>query len=420
MGNFRLVTGDPAYYNSMAFGTITVPSENALYLRSGLGDGRVSQPFRFNVPGTDDYITVDANRALNPGLGTWVSGTPTSWFEAGTVVETTTAGEFRTTPASKHSPSGQLFQDIIVRPGQSMNLDAWARISTTGATAAIQILLRDTNQYLTSGSVWTTTNSVTASTTSTPGFVNLTRAFTLPSFAECGYRDTVKLRIILINSGGSEFAFFDDVTLYPGVDTAAIFGHNIDSSIVAELHSSQNGLFAGDDILQATMTKNVPSFYTVLGSVQYSRHWRFRLAGTNVVGLDGVVPIQIGEAFIGQTYQPLGMYSPGQVQRFVYDHYGTETRSGEVWAKRASRHRRRAPFVFPFVWPSQAEFDEALAFWDRAEGRLWPAIAIPDTALPGVMHGRVGNVFSAARELPSLYVDGEIEFVESPFAVFSS
>src|SRR3972149_6179277 len=85
MGYIKVLAGPKV--NILERGLVTSSSENALFPRPLLYDGRPSRPFRFAAAAANDHVTVDTCLTQDPGFESWIDATtPEKW------VKTTSGG----------------------------------------------------------------------------------------------------------------------------------------------------------------------------------------------------------------------------------------------------------------------------------------------------------------------------------------
>lgn len=412
MGTARAFTG--RYANILERASLSSSgAANSLYPLARLVDLQPDKDARANAAGADDTITGDVNLTTNPGLGSWSGGAPAGWTVIGTVVETTTAGEFRTTPAAKITGnSSALQQDVTVRAGQKLTLEAFARISAANAVGSVVIQNRHTGKYLTSGGAWQAGSTSCGSTTST-SFTNIGLPFQVEDYGACGDKNEVTLRIQLVASGdAAQFAFFDDILLLPGFDFMAVFGHNLDPLITPQFRTSTDNFSASDENQTTGSGSFQPyAFYLGLSSVVYRRYLRLKMVGTNVTG-----PWSIGEWFAGQMVTPVQQYE--SIDWTPYRQWNRQQSRNPV-GKRFGHRRTLYPIQglsLSYHFDTQAQLDDAFDIWDRAQGGTWPVVIVPDIDRPEVIHGFLPDSFSISRELTAYYTGLEISIEGSPFA----
>lgn len=417
MGTLRIASGQK--WNAFERGTITVSSEHSQLLKKYLADGRTNRPYRAAAAAvTDLLITLDANFYANTPLSTWSGGVPANHSKTGTVVETTVAEEVRGGSAAKISPAGRLFltNDLLFKTGRSYQVDAWARVDSTGGQAELEVYNPVTNKYLTTGGAWSATQQSCTSMTSTT-YAQQQRSFAVEGFGACGFRDTVPLRITMLNASGSGFAFFDDVTVYPGINCASLHGIRLEAAIAVQVRDSDDN-FAGADNLRTTMTQPLrsPSDY-VLFAIAYRRYWRFKFVGTTVEAFEAT------EAVLTEVIQPTQHYETPRVGESRFDQLAATTPGGERHIHKRSKFMvRRRTFRYSFAGVgAQAAHDNARElFFDRPEGESWPALVITDTDLPEVMYARLLSSWAQTNLQADYITDVVVDVDEMPFASSAS
>jgi hypothetical protein len=424
----RVFTGNPDYYNAYARGILTFAgAANSLYPASRLYDWDPSKEARFNAASLDDMITLDgsiitnAARTVDEGkLNGWTGAGPDGWTKSvsgtGAVSQESTVvrsgSSARIEPGS--SGTAAFYRDFTVRSGQPMSVEAWLRGGAGSGVARAEVQIRETGHYLTSAGAWQVAQADWATESGTGAFAQKTRTFTVEGYSTTRH-DTVTLRVRFYVTVVSGTAYVEDVALWPAIDTLVICGHNIDAVITVQLRSDTDGTFSANEVLEATLTQHVPSFYVVLVAPVYRRYWRIRFAGTNTSAY------RFGEAILGASTAPLEMFEAPILWRPSWDRRWTKTDSGKRFGYKRSKLKRRYP-TFSFHYVSQALYDDAMAIWDRAEGGTYPVVVIPDTNRPEVIHGFIPDELPHAQEQPeqgsmkAYYRDLEIPIDESPFA----
>lgn len=430
MADFRGLFGQR--YNMLEGRIITLVSgtENPLYPRSRLWDGRPSQEFRFNTAVANCLIRVDANAIVN-ALGTVDEGKFNGWTASGpdgfTKVVTGTGAvsqentivrsgsSVRIEPGS--SGTAALIRDRVVRAGEIWNIEAWPRGGAGAGVLRCEVQNLDTKKYLTSGGLWQTAQVDWTTENNAADFVQKLRSFTVESFAQCGWRDTVTLRFKFYNTVANSSAYIEDFAFWPaGIDLVAIFGHNLDPSIDVQVVADEDPAYGSVTNLASLTPWPVPSGYLYLGSPQNFRYWQVGLIGTNVN------PIEIGELVLAQTFAPSRHPNFGYELSYLQDDIASETPGGELHVVQTAKHERRT-FALPFRYGggSHAQFDEARdEIFRRSRGRVHPLVLIPDTDRSDILHGRRARTFKVLRTFLHTYDEADLTVVESPFASTSS
>lgn len=400
-------------YNLFETGlNLTVTSEDAFYPKSRIYGRRPIQPFRFASAGVGgDSITIDGNRLRNGDLNSWTAGAPVDWVETGTVDETTTAGEFRSGSAAKIAALSRITQEFTARAGERIVINGWRRISATATFEARLINVQTGRRW--NGTTWADADNTFLSDSSNTTYTEYAATTaTVEAFA-AAERDTYTLRLDIRNAGIGGNAFADDWAIWAEVDFAAIFGHNIDATVPAQLRSSTDN-FSASDVLQATMTKAQPSFYTTITTSAH-RYWRLRFFGTNHEA------IRIGEAVIGQ-YRTMTrkMSDAGIDMQYVENDNAAESETGELLVVSRADHERRI-IGLEFDFTSHAEFEEGRdEVFRRSRGRAHPLIVVPDSSRPDVIFGHIENRWKARRVLDTLYRENVLYITEAPFPIVTS
>ena len=423
MGSIRVLAGRK--FNPLERGIVTVSSEDALFPRSLLYDGRPSRPFRFAAAGTNDHVTVDTCLTQDPGFESWVDATtPEKWTKSisgtGSVDREATIVDSGTyackLAVSTDVGLAMVEQFVWARAGEDLYVSARGRAA--GVTL-LQLYVGNvrTGKWLTSGSGWGNTFLPFATTLAT-SFQTLALAFQVEGMDAC-LEDVVPLRLIarFANPANSpEAAYVDNFRLLPAIDFASIHGHNIDRAVDVELRSSSDPTFASST-LRATLTKRIPAFYGLLGSpVSTDQHWRFLFGGGGISAINSV-PISLGEVVLGRALTLARRPDYGWEIKRLRPDVATETPTGEVYSSRQSKWSRRVlGMQFKFFATTEME-QQAEEVFERCEGRGQPLVIVPDDTRPEVLHGRIDRSWAAKRRLVNAYDDTSLIVSESPFEV---
>lgn len=306
--NFIYLAG-PSFNRVSLSNNISATSEDTDSPVSNIGVGRPGRSFKFAASATDDLITIDMNMLSNGSFETWtLTSVPDDWTDSSDtsvpVTEETTLivdGSSAIKLGTDEVEQASVYQDHLVAGGTVMTYIVYLRVGPTGgdATASLKIEDRSASQWLNSSGTWQDADTDAASTTSatgpeTNGYTKFTDTFTVQGPAD---RVTC-LRVIAKSIGVNGPGYADGIVLWPhlDIDFASIHGHNLDAGVTAVQLRSKATAFtasASDGTLEATMTKNMPSFFTNLGTAVSRQFWRFVFVGQNQL------PIEIGEAVLG-------------------------------------------------------------------------------------------------------------------------
>lgn len=421
MGTLRIGSGQK--WNIFERGSLTVSSEHAQLTKARLIDGRPVRAYRAASAVADLLITCDGNIVLNGGLDSWPAGLPDNWTVsttgAGSVVaaeatiKVAGANSARLTTGDVAGADARIIQDIEVRSGESRREEIQIRGDLTGV-ARIRVQNLVTGNYLTSTGTWSATPQDWA-TRSAGTFNNETREYAVESFAACGQRDLVTLRIIAYNATQNTTVYVDECYDWSAFNCAALIGpSNILPYQAVQFRSSTDN-FAASDTLEGTFTNPLPSpsAYHLLGSSIYRRYSRIKIAGTPRSA------IEICEAAVCQVVQPTQHYEAPRPGDSRFDQLAATTPGGERHVHKRSKlkvRRRTLRYSFAGVGAQAAHDNARELFFDRPEGESWPALVITDTDLPEVMYARLFNSW-AQTDLQSDYItDVVVEVDEMPFA----
>jgi hypothetical protein len=391
MSNILVLAGERFnLFSRVPAANVVVSDEDALYAKDRLGDGRPFWPFRFGTLGADRQITIDGNLLINSVIGSWTAGTPASWTEAnasgGDVVETTVGAEVHggTGSAAKFVPgasgTAQLQQDVIVRAGERLNIEAWLLSDGTGGVMRFRIYNPHSAHYLKTDGTWASTTE-DLFTEAGGNYSQKTKAFTVESQATLRSELTT-LRIIGICNSANKVGFLDDVTLWPDLDFASVHGHNLDAGIVAEWRHSTDAFGSSNDLVGgAAVPVYRPSFYSAPATGSTRRWHRLKAVGTNSAAAGA---IYYGEAVLGQRLSLVAHPAfPMRIEPMLPTLRG---RMG-VSANLIELHGRAIPrrLTLPFDYAGIPEYQEARdAVYQRTLEGFHPLVIVPDDADPEV------------------------------------
>jgi hypothetical protein len=308
--------------------------------------------------------------------------------------------------------TSSIYQDVVVRSGQTLNIEMYARVV---APAAIELEVKNlhTGNYWDGGS-WSSTQASLFSNATVGSFGQSTASFTVESFNVCE-SDLVTLRITVMNSVSSSTGYAEDVSLWPaGTNFCGIFGHNVDKSVLLRLRGSTDN-FGGSNVLVATLSKTQPSLYATFNAANY-RYWRLEAVGANHE------TIWYGEYVLAQTVTLQRDYNYGSGLTFLQDAIRQRVPGGTVRTHALGARPRRV-FGATFDYFDEASYEEARdELVLRARGTVDPIIIIPDDSVNDtVIFGRrVSDSWSTTRSLTTHRVGGEIEIEEDAFPIWVS
>ena len=394
------------------------PALDAILGVGSLYDGRAKTITKFGSLVADSKVTIDL--ALFAGaFETWGGGAPAGWTKTtsgtGTVVETVVGAEVRSGSAAKGnkgSGTAQLSRTITVRVGERLTLDVWLRIAAAGQSK-VQIYDVLTHKYLTSGGAWQTGATYCASEVASTNYVNTVRTFTVEDW-QAHQANTTQLRILWEDTGaggGSDFAFVDDLYVYPTWNFCSIHGHNIDAGTAVELRSD-TAAFAGAGTLEATLTNRVPSFHAYLSAPVGKRWARVTLVGTN-----SAIPY-LGELVIGYAETAARKIKDGWEVREMESQVRNVSPVGEVFALNRTQFTRRA--IRPtFKALSDAQWREGRDdIFRRCRGGANPLVIVPMDDEDVVLLGRIDDTIAAQRAFRTSggqLLEYDLPVAESPF-----
>lgn len=402
-------------------GIVSVSSAHAQLGKDRLSDGRPSRAYRAGTLAAAQFVVVDGNLVTDGitnfgSLDNWSGGSPLGFTEANTGTGDVTqesiivnTGGGSAAKMAIGTGTATFYRDILVKSGEIINVRAAMRgdAGGTDGVARMRVYNPLTHHYLTSGLAWGA--SVVDYRTRTPAtYSDFTDVVTVEDFAACGQSDLVSLRCTFYATVG--VGYVDDFHVWPRVNFGSIHGHNIDPGAGLILVSSTDG-FIGVSTSEGAPTIVRPSFYVLPAATNQDRRWW----GWQHVNAPSSA-FEIGEAMIGYVRTPLQHFEPPIDSGSRWDYQASSTPSGERHVHKRSKFQIRNR-AFHYHFESQAGYDDAYELFHlRPEGGTYPAVIVPDTTLPTVIHGRLRTDFPDSRVLTDLYVDAAVEIEESPFA----
>ena len=408
-------------YNVLATGeTVTVsPTESTLFPATGLYDGSPDSAFQFSAAASEFTITADGNRLRNGVLDAWSGAIPDSWGTAGTVAQTTVAGEMRSGSAARLNGGASIYQDFVVKSGERIVINGWRRILAAGQgfmSASLQDLT--TGYYWTGfGDTWTAivanflsdnTNTAYTEYTATP-FTVLPFSFALG--------DKCTLRLTLRNEDATEtdYVYVDDWFVWPAVDFVSVHGHNIRPDATARLYSSPDNFAtssSGSTFSQATLSMTHPAFYGTLSSAIDHRYWQIRITHSASTPTETV---WIGEVVIGLATTLTRPQDLGQELRIVADNVRASTPYGNTRVHRVGQRARRI-LGMSFNYFTSSEYEQARQeVFERSFGSAFPIVIVPDDTGPVVIHGRIDDQWAVRQSLGTHFTDNDLVVIEDGF-----
>jgi hypothetical protein len=259
--------------------SITASDPEAGYDAEDVANNVPSHPFKFDDPGTDDYLLADLNRLENSDFETWagpLDSQPDAWEVSGTVSKESTikhGGSY----SAKMLASSEVTQIRWVPSGWDVTVDAWLYGDGTYYTyGSIQNLY--TGNWLTTGGAWQASSTNWGGVTAA-SWTQKTLEFAVEGYSICGYQHLVPLRVRFHHAVSGSGGYVDDAALWPHWDFASLHGHNIPPSITLKYQSDDNSGMSSPTT-QATATVIQPSFYDTIGTAVKERYARLLLEGT--------------------------------------------------------------------------------------------------------------------------------------------
>lgn len=416
--SIRILSGER--YNILATGeSVTVTSENALFPKANLPDGRVDSAFRFSAATTEDTITVDGNLISNGSLDTFNGSVPQGWATDGAVSQSATS-QARSGTAARLDQDGKIVKEVTVRAGQTVILDGFYSAATSGGdVAGILRNLTTGRRWSLGTSGWVDSGGFFLTTAATSTYAQLTKTVTVEDY-DTVRSDTCVLQMELSEAGVGT-VFLDDWYMWPAVDFASVHGHNIQANSYVRLRSSTDNFASTSNATdQAIMTQTQPSFYTVLSSAVGQRYWQLRISSSGGASFAQDSPVFIGELVIGQSYALARNFDYGSELRFVVDTLrGGSPASGSVYVHRVGQRPRRI-FAAEFNFFTTDEYREARQeVFERSFGDANPIVVVPSTDGVDVIHGRIDNSWAVRQSLTAHFTENALTVLESNFPVWT-
>lgn len=401
----------------------TVTNENTDYPKSRLGDGQPDKDFRYLsaassvLARTDGNVITDAAGTVDEGkFDTWSGGMAVGWTKGisgtGTITQENTI--VRSGSAIRLEPGGsgtsEATRIVKVKAGWSYHLQSWMRGGSSSGVSRAEVQLLETKHYLTSGGLWQAAAVDWTSENNTGAYIQKDKTFTIPGFAAVGWKDEVSLRLRYYNTVPNGLAYVEDVALWPSaLDLLSMHGHNWDAGIDMQLYSAGDAAFSSPTSHAALIPITVPAAYILLATPQDFRYWQVTFVGTNQA------PGEIGELNLLQSQRPLQDYESPVHWRQSRDNQFSRTPSGKRHSVKRSKFKRRFPTFF-YTPESQAQLDDLIAIWDRADGGNIPVVIVPNTDWPIVIQATLPDEIGYSQEDNGLFRGFEINADEMPFA----
>ena len=298
------------------------------------------------------------------------------------------------------------FYDIPVIAGNTYRWDGWLYGGGTHS-AQVEIINIDTGNYLNSAGSWVAAQAY-IHTRATASWGQDTDTFTVES-APTGGDPNMTLRLRLTRSStGTTAVYFDDLAIFPDVDTAALFGARYGQGVDAEIWSADDT--AGADNLEGTLPRNGFRSAVELDKPATPRRW-WRLFFD---GGPSVRAIDFAQLWLSERKS----FSKGAgVVDSSYEMPQTRL------TNRALRRGAEARIVQPLTFKVLGATDLELALsglYRGSRGGVEPVLLWPDISDPSrVFHGRLDPKFKQDYLSPT--ASGvTVEFAEDYLPGFST
>jgi hypothetical protein len=335
-----------------------------------------SHPFKFDDPGTNDYLLADLSRLPNGDMEDWVASgageVPDGFTKTGTVAKESTikhGGSF----SAKLSANANLWRIIWVPAGWEMTIECWLYgDGDDNMFARLRNLY--TGNYLKTDSGWQAAETAFGSQAAA-AWAKTTKEFVVEDYATCGYQHLVPLQILWEHEVGGTGGYVDDASIWPHWNFASIHGHNIPPTITVKYQSDDNVGMA-TPTTQATATVIQPSFFNVIGSMVTERFARLYLEGTVLQEKS----ILLGEFVLSQYRTLLHPHIKGPAYTRTMPSRGTLISK----IPRSDWSERKVRLDFS---DTDVELTRMYEMLDRARGGTDPFVIVPISTESDVMFG---------------------------------
>lgn len=390
---------------------VTVSSEDSLFPKANLQNGKPWEPFRFGSLDVNPKIEFDCNIMSNGGFEADANGTspPTNWkIPTGGGSPTVTTAVFNEGAKSLelNATNEAAYQDREVRPGGTYRISCDLRGDGTNIVSAyVQDLL--TGKWLQSGGTWTTTKTAWV-TRSTATFATSLLTFTLEAVPS-GHIGPAKIRILFDRPGTiTAAAYVDAVWMWPKITCAALLYDTIPTGFLVAVQSDDQPSFPSP-----TANGNLPSnrfrrYLTFAGPGTLERYWRFLITG-NVY--DEFKP-WVGQAVLGERT----VFTTNQKYGLVTARRMPKSGTSELPTSIAAAPRYRLDMEWASNYTSyQQVADEMLAQSTYGDE---PILVSPQITRPEFVYGRGARVseLDAAWELND-FLNYSLSLEDDPYPV---
>lgn len=273
---------------------VTVTSEDPLFGKANLQNGKPWEPFRLGSFAANQVIDFDCNQVFNPSFENDAAGvSPPSGWQAptggGSPDVSTVAANEGTKSMRLDAVNEAGFQDRDVRPGGTYTYSFALRGDGTNIVSAYLLDLIS-GKWLLSGGTWSATKTALA-TRSVASFATTTQTFTLEATVP-GHVGPAKIRLLFDRPGAiTAAAYVDSAYLWPKITCAAILYDTIPTGFTVAVQSDDTAAFSS-----VTANGNMPAqryrrYIIFTGPATLERYWRFLITGT---------PFDLFRPWIGQ------------------------------------------------------------------------------------------------------------------------
>jgi len=392
------------------------PTASATAPITGVNDRWSHIPFQWGSDANPQFFEVDLNVVASPGLNS--SGEVSVWTGAqgsfSSVQKEDGAGSMIYTGGA---PIAVKTQDVLVETGRPQNLRIWLYSDGT-SIPGVKIRCLDTGRYLQAGGGSWGTDAVVQSR-STSGGLAYNIPFT-PEVYNLVQRTTQRLQVILYfnNGSGTTTAYWDNPTISPQVNYAAVIGHNLNLGnrlYVDGADTSWSSLFSvniSGGSAGAGYTSPRPNFGGLLGADKGYRYYRCTIEDVQQLG--AVYGQQGMGEFILAYVKDFACVGPQPGVQLALPYTGQiryDNRAGAKYTFNVNKYAPRKATI-KFFCGSVAEGDQIRdEIHVATEGGRYAMLLVPDVpagmvAMP--LYGMIQDVATYSFET----ADGRISTVE--------
>jgi hypothetical protein len=416
MSSFHYMAGDG--WNQLSRCVLEpVPSsaDSILGNVSALWDYSTDEPFMWQAGAAS--LDIDLGQVVNGGFeDVFSGGLPGSGWgkSSGATLTRETASPYAGVANLKVAGNFQHARyDLSVRAGESLTVSVAAKLSSAqaGAKAQVTCLNLSTGSYLTVGpggdGVWSSQTAAVLNVLSTEWNAALVQ-FTVEDFATCR-SDMVTLRFVLLNLATGIGCEFDDVHVWPDVDTISIHGHNIPPG---------SAIAWANDLASHAVVPSQPTTWRVLGA-EPDRRAPPRYWSVSMAAAPDSRQFWMRELVIGQRATLRRQRDDGAetVRLDPQDRSASDLGPLRAYLRGSVARRRMSIKLRHTDGAELAEWEEIMA---RSRNGAKPLLCVPDsTRTDAAMLCRVDQEWNSAHRIGSFY-GSSVVLDELPFPALVS